>query len=322
MAQYGNVNDTAGYEEAFYNAYQAGYKEILQEGGDVYAGKTMVDTLEGEHKAYDWVGTVELSEKTTKFEDVPVDEIDHNRRWNSPRKFEKAVFVDDYHKIALLADPTSSYMRALIKGGLRKKNDVIYAAFEGTVQGGTEYGDDSYAFNDSAYSNTSEGGRTIPHDTTEKVVAAGGTSSGLTIEKLILARQCLVERFNDPNQIFNIVCTQQQISDLFREAVTQSLDTSPFRSLAEGKMMRYHGFDFIVDWNITLGSSNDIDADTNIYPCYAFTNEALLYGQFEAPQVRIDWLPRKQIWQVYAKMVCNAIRMDEDQVIKIECAAV
>jgi hypothetical protein len=251
MAQYGNVNDTSGYEEAFYNAYQAGYKEVLQEGMDVYAGCTLLDTLEGEHKAYDWVGTIELSEKTGKFGDVPIDEIDHNRRWNSPRKYEKGVYVDDYHKIALLADPTSAYMKALIKGGIRKKNDVIYAAFEGTVQGGTEYGDDSYAFNDSAFSASSEGGRTIPHDATN-AFAAGGTSAGLTIEKLILTREALSELHNDPNQLFNFVCSQRQISDLFREAETQSLDTSPFRSLAEGKMMTYHGFRFIVDWNIAI----------------------------------------------------------------------
>jgi len=36
----------------------------------------------------------------------------------------------------------------------------------------------------------------------------------------------------------------------------------------------------------------------------------------------VDWIPQKQIWQVSCRCGMNAIRMDEDKVIKIECAAV
>lgn len=319
--QYGNVTDTSGYSQAFYQAYKAGYEHILQESMDVYAGATRVDTLEGERKAYDFLGTIELSSKTTRFGDIPIEDMDHNRRWIAPQWYEKGIYVDDLDKIALHTDPTSDYIQAIAKGVIRKKNDVIYAAFEGTVQGGKDYGDDAYAFNDSAFSSASEGGRTIVHDATNSF-AAGGTSGGLTIEKLILAREALVQLKNDPNQIFNLVCSQRQISDLFREAETQSLDTSPFQMLAGGKQMPFHGFRFIVDYNITLQSAGAVDTVTSIYPCYAFTNDALLYAQHTTPIFRTDWLPAKGIWQVSCKCGMVAARMDEDKVIKIECAAV
>lgn len=319
MTQYGNVNDTSGYAEAFYNAYNTGFTHILQESIDVYAGAVQMGVLEGEHKAYDFMGTIDLTEKSARFEDLPIDDITHNRRWISPRWWRKRVFVDSEDQLALLADPTSDYIKALGKGIIRTKNDVIYAAFEATVQGGTEYGDDSYGFNDAVFNSASEGGRTIAHDTTN-AFAAGGTSGGLTIEKLILAREALVQLKNDPNQIFNFVCSQRQISDLFREAETQSIDTSPLRMLADGKVVPFHGFRFIVDYNITAGTSNDIDADTNIYPCYAFTNDAILYAQHTAPIFKIDWHVDKQVWQISARCGMNAIRMDEDKVIKVECA--
>lgn len=320
MVQYGNVNDVSGYTEAFYQSYKAGMQEVLQETIDVYAGATQMDMIEGERRAYDFVGKIDLTQKTTRFGDIPIDEIDHNRRWLFPQWFEKGVYVDDLDKMMLLTDPTSNYMKEIKNGVVRKKNDVIYAAFEATVQGGKDYGDDTYAFNDAVFSSASGGGRTIVHDATN-AFAVGGTSSGLTIEKLILAREALSDLHNDPNQIFNLVCSQRQISQLFREAETQSIDTSPFRALADGKMMPFHGFRFMVDYNVKLGSSNDIDLNTDIYPCYAFTSDAILYAQHTTPIFNVDWIPRKQIWQLSCRCGMNAIRMDEDKVIKIECIA-
>jgi hypothetical protein len=326
--QYGNVNDTAGYSQAFYQAYKAGYEHILQEEMDVYAGRVRMDTIEGERKAYDFLGSIDLSEKVTRFGNVPVEEIDHNRRWLTPRWFHKAVYVDDLDKIALHTDPTSDYIRALAKGAIRTKNDVTFAAFEADVQGGKDYvagTSDYYSFNDTAVTTASawvsEGARTIPHDATNGGIK-GGTSAGLTIEKLILAREALCALKNNPNQLFNIVLSQRQLSDLTREAETQSIDTSAFRSLQVGTVAQFMGFNFIVDYNISLGSSNDIDLDTNIYTCYAFTNDAILVAQHVAPSFKVDWLPEKQIWQVYSKIGVCAARMDEDKVIKIECAAV
>lgn len=318
--QYGNVNDTSGYAEAFYDAYTKGYQHVLQEAMDVYGDTVRIEPLEGENKSYDFIGTVDLREKETQFEDIPVQNMTHNRRWIYPRWFRRAIYWDPEDSIAIIADPTSDYIQALAKGVIRTKNDVIYAAFEGNVNGGTNPGDDTFAFNDSAFSSASEGGRTIPHDTTN-AFAAGGTSKGLSIEKLILAREALTTLKNDPNQTYHLVCSQRQISDLLREAETQSIDTNVVRALHAGMINEYHGFRFHVDWNIALGSSNDIDSDTNIYPCYAYAQGAILFAQHEAPIFTMDKLPKKDIYIIKAKVGMNAIRMDEDKIIKVECIA-
>ena len=318
--QYGNVNDTSGYAEAFYNAYKSGYEHVLQESKDVYAGVTAIDVLEGEKKFYDFVGTIELDKKTARFGDIPIDDINHNRRSMSPVWYRKGVYVDREDDIALHTDPTSSYIQALAKGVIRTKNDVIYAAFEATVNGDVAGTTDTYAFNDAVCApTTAGGGRTIVHDTTSNY-AAGGTSTGMSIEKLILAREALVQLKNDPNQMFNIVCSQRQMSDLLREAETQSIDTNIIRALHAGTISEYHGFRFIVDYNVTSETDGDIDGDEDIYSCYAFTSDALLFAQHMNPIFNVDWLPAKQIYQVSARVGMNAIRMDEDKVIKIECA--
>ena len=317
--QYGNVNDTSGYSQAFFNAYQAGYEHILQESQDVYGQYVRTEMISGERKAFDFLGSIDVVEKASRFADIPIDEVDHNRRWIHPVFFEKGVYVDDLDKIALHTDPTSDYIRAIAKGIIRKKNDVIHAAFTGNVNGGKDFGTDIYSFNNTAFSSASEGGRVILHDTTDSF-ASGGTSTGMTLEKLILAREALVELKNDANQVFNCVCSQRDISSLVREAETQSMDTSPFRSLEKGMMEPFLGFRFLVDHNITAVTNGDVDGDTTIRPCYAFTNDAILYAQHNAPTFRVDWIPQKGVWQISARCGMNAIRMDEDKVIKIECA--
>jgi hypothetical protein len=315
-----NTNASTGYwEEAFYNAYTPGMKAVLQEKVDAYAGSVMVDVLEGESKAYDFVGELNLVQKNTRFEDLPLEEGVHNRRWMSPKFYRKRIFVDDEDQIALLTDPTSPYMQAFAKGIIRIKNDVIYNAFDANVRGGDNPGDDTYVLSDTVYTGVANAGRTIVHDT-KNDYTVGGTSTGLTIEKLILTRQALIELYNDPNQMFNIVVGPQQMSDLLREAETQSIDTNIVRALVSGTVSEYMGFRFIVDHNVKIGSSNDIDADTNIYPCFAWAKEGVLFAQNKSPQFKVDWHVEKQVWQISARAGMNAIRMDEDAVIKIECA--
>ena len=318
----GNVNADSGYwEEAFFNAYKTGYTAILQENNDAYAGLTDVDSIQGENKAYDFVGSIEMTKKDSRFEDLPEEDIDHNRRWIFPEYYRKRVFVDDEDQIALHTDPTSSYISALGMGIIRTKNDVINNAFFSNVKGGPNPGDDTYTFNDAVFSAASEGGRTIVHDA-KRNYAVGGTSTGLTIEKLILAREALINLKNNPNEVFNIACNPRQISDLLRSAETQSIDTAIIRSLQAGTVTEYMGFRFVIDFNITIGSSNDIDADTNIFEVPCWSRTGILFAQHASPIFKIDWHVDKQVWQIAARSGMNAIRMDEDRVLKIECASI
>jgi len=316
-----NTNATTGYTEAFYNAYTAGYEHILQEKKPAYQGLMREERIEGENESYDFLGTIELDQKVTRFEDIPIEDMTHNRRWIAPEWYRKGIFVDKEDDIALHTDPTGDYIQALAKGVIRKENEVITAAFFADVQAGKSPGDDTATLADSLYvysTRITTGGRTLAHDV-QSDYTAGGTSTGLTIEKLILARQALVELDNDPDDMFYIACAQKQMSDLLREAETQSIDTNIIRSLVAGVVNEYMGFRFVVTNRIVIGSSNDVDADTSVYELPVWTKEGMLFARHESPIFNVDWLPRKQIWQISARVGMNAIRMDESKMIKIEC---
>ena len=314
-----NTNDTTGYTEAFYNSYTTGYEHVLQERKPQYQGLVREERIEGENESYDFLGTIELDRKTTRFEDIPIEDMAHNRRWITPVWYRKGIFVDKEDDIALHTDPTGDYIQALAKGAIRKENEVITAQFFAQVQGGKTPGDDTFTFLESLYtSSTVAAGRVIAHDT-QSDFTAGGTSTGLTIEKLILARQALIELYNDPDDMFYIAANPKQMSDLLREAETQSIDTNIIRSLVAGVVNEYMGFRFVVTNQVAIGSSNDLDVDTNVYEVPVWAKEGMLFARHQSPIFNVDWLPRKQIWQISARIGLNAIRMDEDKVLRIEC---
>ncbi len=316
-----NTNSITGYTEAFFNSYTTGYEHVLQERKPQYQGLLREERIEGENESYDFLGTIELDEKTTRFEDIPIEDMTHNRRWITPKWFRKGIFVDKEDDIALHTDPTSDYIQALAKGEIRRQNITVTDSFFANVSGGKTPGDDTYVFTESAYvtsTNTTTAGRIIVHDT-QADFTAGGVSAGLTIEKLVLARQALTELENDPDDMFYIAVAPKQMSDLLREAETQSIDTNIIRSLVAGVVNEYMGFRFVVTNRITIGSSNDVDVDTNVFEVPVWTKEGMLFAKHASPIFNVDWLPRKQIWQISARVGMSAIRMDEDKVLRIEC---
>jgi len=318
---YGNTNTTRGYPEAFVNAYTPGYEHVLQEMDDVYAGKTRVDQLRGEQKAYDFLGTIDLEKKKARFEDLPVDDMVHNRRWMYPEWYRKAIFVDKEDEIMEHTDPTGDYIQALANGVVRLKNDVIHGSFFADVKGGKNPGDDTYSFNNVLIApTTSEGGRTIPHDCVEEEFSEGGTSTGLTLNKLQMATRAFGELKVNLNGPRYIGVTHKHINDLIFEAKTQSRDTSPLQSLAQGTIKNWGGWNFVIDYNITKGTTNNINSNVNVYELPVWVPQGMLFAQHATPQFAIDRLPRKglYVYQIAAQCGMNCIRMDEDRVLKIE----
>lgn len=319
---YTNTNAINSYTEAFYNAYTAGYEHVLQERKPAYQGLVREERIEGENESYDFLGTIELDQKVTRFEDIPIEDMTHNRRWITPEWYRKGIFVDKEDDIALHTDPTSDYIKALAKAVIRKENETITDAFFADVGGGKTPNADTYTLTNSIYiysSRITTGGRTLVHDV-QSDYTAGGVSTGLTIEKLILARQALLELENDPDDMFYIACAPKHGSDLLREAETQSIDTSMLKSLVAGVVNEYMGFRFIFTNRIVKSTStNDLDDDTKVSNLPVFTKETMLFARHETPIFNVDWLPRKQVWQISARCGMNAIRMDEGKIMKIEC---
>ena len=309
------------YEDAFILAYTTGYAQVPQERRNVFEGSIMQKPLVGEQMSIDDIGVSTLTKKTTKFANVNYSDNDFRRRWIFPEFYYDAKLVDKQDQIAQHTDPSSAFMTGQIFAVERQKRDIILASFDATVTGGKNPGDVSggYSFTNTAISNAA--GRTIVHDTTNSGTA-GGVSTGLSVEKLILIREKFATLGNPDGIPVHLVSSFKQKSDLLREAEIQSWDTSEVKALVDGRIDSYMGIKFIQTNAIAIGSSNDIDVDTNVFECFAWLPEGIMASFHLAPSFKIDYLPEKvgETWQIKVDFGGNAIRTHEDMVLKVECA--
>lgn len=309
------------YTDAFYLAYTKAFEQVPQERRNVFDGKVMMTPLMGEQMSFDDIGISTMRKKDTRFAQLTHTDNTFRRRWLFPEWYYDAKLVDRQDDIALIADPTSAFMIGMTYAIERKKRDVILAAFDATVSGGKNPGDTSYTFSTASIDEAA--GRVIAHDTTNSG-ADGGTSTGLTLEKLILIREKFATLGVEDGMPIYLVTSFRQKSDLLREAEIQSSDTSEVKALVDGRISSYMGINFVTTNAITLGTTNDMDSDTNVYECFAWIPEGIKFAPHLAPKFSIDRRVDMvgDAWQIKADFGCNAIRMHEDLVLKVECAAV
>lgn len=309
------------YEDAFILAYTTGYAQVPQEKRNPFDGNIGMTALEGEQMSFDDIGISTMRKKTTKFAKIEHTDNDFRRRWLFPEFYYDAKLVDKQDQIAEHTDPTGAYMTSQIFAVERQKRDVVIASFDATVTGGKNPGDVSggFTFTNTAISNAA--GRTIVHDT-KKDGTAGGVSTGLSVDKLILIREKFATLGIQDGTPINLVSSFRQKSDLLREAVIQGIDTSEVKALVNGTIDSYMGIKFITTNAITIGSTNDIDGDTNVYDTFAWIPEGITAAYHLAPQFKVDRLVDRvgDTWQIRVDFGANAIRRHEDLVLKIECA--
>ena len=277
---------------AFVNQFSANVTMLSQQMGSLLRNTVDVETINGEKAFFDQVGSAAAVQRTTRNADTPIMETPHARRMVSLKDFEYADLVDDQDKIRMLIDPTSTYARAAAAAMGRAMDDEIIAAFNASAL-------------------TGKTGATSTALPSSQQIAHG--SAGLTIAKLVEAKQKLDEQSVDPSIRRYIACSPKQISDLLNNTTVTSADFNTVRALATGTISEFVGFTFIVTNRLQVdGSSNRL--------VYAWAQDGIKMAIGKEPTARIEERADKSYsTQVYYCSSFAATRMEEDKVVEIAC---
>ena len=277
---------------AFVNQFSANVTMLSQQMGSLLRNTVDVETINGEKAFFDQVGSAAAVQRTTRNSDTPLMETPHQRRVVSLKDFEYADLVDDQDKIRMLIDPTSTYARAAAAAMGRAMDDEIIAAFNATAL-------------------TGKTGATSTALPASQQIAHG--SAGLTIAKLVEAKQKLDEQSVDPSIRRYIACSPKQISDLLNNTTVTSADFNTVRALATGQISEFVGFTFIVSNRLKVdGSSNRL--------VYAWAQDGIKMALGKEPTASIEERADKSYsTQVYYCSSFAATRMEEVKVVEIAC---
>ena len=278
---------------AFVNQFSANIQMLSQQMGSLLRNAVDVESVNGEKAFFDQVGSAAAVLRTSRHADTPIVDTPHSRRMVTMSDYEYADLIDDQDKVRLLVDPTSTYSRAAAAAMGRAMDDVIIAAALGNASTGKD------------------GSTTTALPSAQKIVHG---SAGLTIAKLVEAKEILDSGNVDPSIARNILVSPKQVSDLLNNTTVTSSDYNNVKALAMGEINTFVGFNFIVSNRLGTDSNSDRQV-------IAFASDGIKCAIGKEPAARIDERADKSYaTQVYYCQSVGATRMEESKVVEIACS--
>ena len=282
------ANITTAFVKQFGNTLQL----LSQQKGSRLSMAVRMETgAFGEEEYFDQYGEDTANVKIARNVDVQYAADDYQRRRVSFTDVYWSKLIDKEDKLAMLIDPTSGLLQAGAFAIGRKIDDMIIAAFSGT-----------------AY--TGKAGGTSTSFTAANQIAVG--AAGLTINKLIEAKELLDAADVDPDEERYIAVAASQVIDLLKTTEVTSVDYASVKALVEGKIDTFMGFKFIRTQRLALA--------TTTRTCLAWAKSGMLLAKRQDMVSKIDQIPTKHYAnQLYASVSCGASRMEEAKCVEIAC---
>ena len=276
---------------AFVQQFSSNIAMLSQQMGSLLRSSVDVESVNAEKAFFDQVGIAAAVPKTTRNSDTPLMDTPHTRRMVTMTDYEYADLIDSSDKIRMLADPTSTYARAAASAMGRAMDDVIIAAMHGAAKTGAS-GSTSVSF---------PAGQRVAHG-----------SAGLTIAKLLAAKEILDANSVDPSIPRYLVAAPKQMSDLLGTTQVTSSDFNTVKALVQGSIDSFMGFKFIM--------SNRLPSNGTSRQVFAYAMDGMKVAIGKEPTAKIDERADKSYsTQIYYCQTLGATRMEEEKIVEIAC---
>lgn len=270
------------------------------------------ESLQGEEKYFDRIGTVDVMEKTGRHSETTFQDTPYSRRRLTMRDYFWADLCDKEDKLRIIHNPESEYSKAARAAMGRKMDDILIAAALGTVYTGKQ------------------GATPVSLPNSQKLAAIDG--SGFSQANVELLR-ALKEKFDEAEvdeMDRHVVMGAAEFRNLLTETEITSADFNTIRALVNGEINSYMGFQFHrlerLPFTTALtqfdASTGEVGVGGDSVPvgakrCFAFAGDGLLAGIGANPTARVSERPDKHYAnQVYFSMSLGAMRMEEVKVIE------
>ena len=274
---------------AFVEQYKNNVLHLAQQKGSRLRDTARYTPVTGKSHYFERIGSTAAVVRTTRHSDTPQIDTPHSRRKVSLVDYDWADLIDQEDKVKMLITPQSEYAMAGANAMGRAMDDALIAAASGNAYGGVA------------------GATTIALPSTQKI--AGGTT-GLTLAKLLSAKEIIDSSDVDPDEARYIICSAKQVTDLLNTTQVTSSDYNTVRALASGDIDTFLGFKFIRSERLTVASS--------IRACLAYTESAMGLAVGSDITTRISERDDKNYaTQVFLSMVIGATRVEDEKVVEI-----
>jgi len=295
---------TPGLVNLFTTQFSTNLELLLQQMGSKLRGRIREGFHVGKMASpINQVGAVTSQAPAGKF--APLNRVDANlvRRWVFPTERELPQLVDAFDELQTVVDPKSIYAQNTAMAFGRDWDDAIIASAFGSAQTGQD-----------ASNLTAETFSTTLYGVSDSF--GSSASTGMTVAKIIEARRILqhyhVDLETDP---VTLVIGSKQEADLLQQVQVVSTEFADRPVLTNGRLTQFLGFDLVVSERLSPGSNS-------LRQCIAYAKSGMYLGMWKDMETRMDIRVdlSSQPWQIYAKHMYGATRLQLGKVIQILAA--
>lgn len=277
---------------AFVEQYKSNVFHLAQQKGSRLRDAVRSETVTGKAHFFERIGSVAAAKRTSRHADTPRMDTPHSRRKVTMDDYDWADLIDNEDKVRMLISPQSEYAMAGAWAMGRAMDDAIIAAATGNAYGGVS------------------GGTTIALPAGQKIAHG---SAGLTLEKLIEAKEILDGNDVDPDEARYCIVTSKQLSNLLNIQKVTSADYASVKALVQGQIDTFLGFNFIRTERLGLDSNSDRQV-------LAFTQSGIGLAVGSDVSTRIsERADKNYATQVFLSMTIGATRIEDEKVVEIAC---
>ena len=283
----------ADIDTAFVKQFGSNIQHLVQQKGSRLRGAVMLKPgVTGEEAYFDQLGATTAVKRTSRHADTPITTPDHKRRRVTMYDWEHAVLLDKQDQLKLLIDPASSYsVNGMWALGRAIDTEILTQAFATAYTG-------------------KEGGTTQTFTAANQIAAA---ATGLTIAKLLEAKELLDASDVDEEEPRYIAVTAKQVTDLLNLTEVKSSDYNTVKALAAGQIDTFMGFKFIRTQLVPVDGSSD-----RRVLVWAQSGIGLALAQEITSRVT-ERADKSYSLQVYLSMGLGATRVEEAKCVEIKC---
>lgn len=306
---------------AFVEGYKNNIYMLSQQKQARLFGKSRLEQQASKTDYYERIGVVDANDVLERHGDTPINNAPHSRRAVTLKDHDWGDLIDRLDRVRLLINPDDAYVRIAVAALNRKADDVFISAALGTARSGED------------------GETLVSLPNAQKVVstnAAGTALAGLNVKTL---RKCArkfdeAEVDEDEKRYFAFNAAQKEA--LLGETEVTSSDFNTVRALVMGEINTFMGFEFVRSERLPVTaaantsasfSAGTVDGGADTIP--AGSDRLIAWCEMGmissiGMDLFVDVGPRrdkKMSTQVYVQQSKGAVRMEEEKVLEIQCAA-
>ena len=282
-------------QTSFVDSYSRILNLLSQQKGSVLAkAVTNVPDVKGSRFSVDALGAGAASAQTTRGAPTPVSTATFSRRWAAMTTYGYGDLIDKQDRVRELVDPQSALVKNAVQALGRAKDDEIIAAATGVAS-------------------TGQSGTTTSAFPAANIIPVN--ASGLTVAKLLLAKEMLNAADVDPDEPMYIALKSHQLTNLLSTTEVTSIWYNSVKPLVEGRVDKFMGFSFVRTERLLLDAATSTDVQV-----LAFTQSGIAIGEAETINVSVAPDPSVRFSaRIYAENTIGAVRAEDAKVISILC---